>query len=185
MPTVRVDAIGQLLTGQCASKEARETVLASVKALTGNDPETVRLAQITRLWLGDETARAELAEVFAQPESALLKRVVETVAASTQKKVYILKDEAKRIAETGGTDAAGAFDSEDLIVLAALADGASKADQATALLSQWHAAGRGSERTQDLLSKLLAKQAARSLKLKKFGQTRSLLRQALAAAGVE
>ena len=178
-------AIGLLLTGQCAVKETRESALASVKALAGNDPETIRLARITRLWLGDETAREELAEVFAQPESVLLKRVVETVAASTQKKAGPLKDEGKRLAETSGADTAGAFDAEDMIVLAALADGASKAEQATDLLSQWHAAGHASERTQDLLSKLLAKQVARSLKLKKFGQTRTLLRQALAAAGVE
>ncbi|MEK6262135.1 MAG: hypothetical protein AABP62_26355 [Planctomycetota bacterium] len=179
---VLLKAMGQLFTGQCETPEACAATRAELQASSHDNHETAWLTTIVRFWLGDELVKDELGTLWKQPETQSLRRVVETIAASQQQKAAPLADEARRLVAAPEIDGTVAFDLEDLIVVAALADGASKLERAEALLTQWHALRRGTDRTRLLLSKLLAKHAVKSLKQKKFGQTRQLLHDALAAA---
>ncbi len=179
---ILLQAMGQLFTGQLETPESRAAALAALPDSNHVGPEIAWLTRIVRLWLGDDLAKDELEPLWQQPETQTLRRVVETVSANQQKKAARLSEEARRLVSVDESDATVAFDPEDLIIVAALADGFSKVEQAEALLTQWHARRQSSERTRLLLSKLLTKHAVKSLKQKKFGQTRQLLRDALAAA---
>ena len=177
---VVLQVMGQLFTGQCDTAEARAAALAALRDATHHGMEW--LTQIVRYWLGDESAAKELEALWEQPETSALKRVVETISANQQKKAARLSEEARRLIAAEKIDPTAAFDPEDLVVVAALTDGVSNVEQAESLLTQWHARKRGSARTRLLLSKLLAKHAVKTLKQKKFGETRQLLRDALVAA---